>query len=245
MPGGKFCTAQMKGKIIEKYCNDTYGKGNYENWIGYRFEEGNRIWGKNASQLLGSIGLTNTEKTELYLDCIKNGFENAIEPYFPCLFESESDKKQKEIIMAAIEKNKAKGFRFMPELTTENKKDVIAWWSDKDFDLKIGEHRTNCLFCIEKPKAVIMLAIKDCPEAAKEFLKWSESENIPEKINKNGEVRPKLTMYRGGLTFRDLYEKAIKTDRSDLLQMSRIGLKMAKSRPCTAGECNPFGDNED
>ena len=37
--GGMFCTDRMKVKPFTKYCNDTYGKKNYETWLGIRADE--------------------------------------------------------------------------------------------------------------------------------------------------------------------------------------------------------------
>lgn len=73
MPSGKFCTQQMKGNIFKKYCDDTFGKDGYYTWLGYRYEEGNRLCGKHASVALGKLGLNNKEKTQFYLDYLKKG----------------------------------------------------------------------------------------------------------------------------------------------------------------------------
>ncbi|WP_336929393.1 phosphoadenosine phosphosulfate reductase family protein [Acinetobacter tandoii] len=38
-----FCTARMKTEPFEKYCNETFGKNNFERWIGIRFDEPRRL----------------------------------------------------------------------------------------------------------------------------------------------------------------------------------------------------------
>lgn len=38
-----FCTARMKTEPFEKYCNDTFGKKQFERWIGIRFDEPKRL----------------------------------------------------------------------------------------------------------------------------------------------------------------------------------------------------------
>lgn len=38
-----FCTARMKTEPFEKYCNDKFGKGGFERWIGIRFDEPKRL----------------------------------------------------------------------------------------------------------------------------------------------------------------------------------------------------------
>lgn len=41
--GGAFCTDRMKTVPFTKYCNEKYGKGNYERWLGIRIDEPNRL----------------------------------------------------------------------------------------------------------------------------------------------------------------------------------------------------------
>lgn len=41
--GGAFCTDRMKTVPFTKYCDEKYGKGNYERWIGIREDEPNRL----------------------------------------------------------------------------------------------------------------------------------------------------------------------------------------------------------
>lgn len=41
--GGAFCTDRMKTVPFTKYCNERYGKGNYERWLGIREDEPNRL----------------------------------------------------------------------------------------------------------------------------------------------------------------------------------------------------------
>lgn len=42
---GASCTSRMKEETHDKYCNDTYGKGGYETWIGIRADEPRRLGG--------------------------------------------------------------------------------------------------------------------------------------------------------------------------------------------------------
>lgn len=41
--GGAFCTDRMKTVPFTKYCDEKYGKGNYERWLGIRIDEPNRL----------------------------------------------------------------------------------------------------------------------------------------------------------------------------------------------------------
>lgn len=42
-----WCTSRMKEETHDKYCNDKYGKGNYETWLGIRADEPKRLSGIN------------------------------------------------------------------------------------------------------------------------------------------------------------------------------------------------------
>lgn len=125
----------------------------------------------------------------------------------------------------------------MPEVSTLQKQEVIAWWSDKEYDLAIEPHRHNCLFCIEKPHGVIMLAIKDCPEEAKKYLEVVESEEVAVKENRK---EPMDVMYRKGVTFRQLYNKTQELTREEVLELSELGKAVLKKNPCQSEECSPF-----
>lgn len=48
-----YCTARMKTEPFEKYCDDSFGKGNYERWIGIRADEPKRL----PIEILEKIGL--------------------------------------------------------------------------------------------------------------------------------------------------------------------------------------------
>ncbi|WMC11738.1 phosphoadenosine phosphosulfate reductase family protein [Oceanimonas pelagia] len=41
--GGEFCTDRMKLQPFKKWCDDTFGKGNYTTWIGIRADEPRRL----------------------------------------------------------------------------------------------------------------------------------------------------------------------------------------------------------
>lgn len=46
--GGAFCTDRMKLVPFKKYCDDAFGKGNYETWLGIRADEPNRLAKKDG-----------------------------------------------------------------------------------------------------------------------------------------------------------------------------------------------------
>ena len=53
--GGAFCTDRMKLVPFKKYCDDTFGKGNYETWLGIRADEPNRLSQKDGIRYLAEI----------------------------------------------------------------------------------------------------------------------------------------------------------------------------------------------
>lgn len=53
--GGMFCTDRMKLQPFTKYCNDKYGRGNYETWLGIRVDEPSRLTEKKGIHYLAEI----------------------------------------------------------------------------------------------------------------------------------------------------------------------------------------------
>ena len=53
--GGMFCTDRMKLQPFKKYCDDKYGKGNYETWLGIRSDEPKRLTPKDGIRYLAEI----------------------------------------------------------------------------------------------------------------------------------------------------------------------------------------------
>lgn len=53
--GGAFCTDRMKLGPFTKYCNDEFGKGNFETWLGIRADEPNRLTPKHGIRFLAEI----------------------------------------------------------------------------------------------------------------------------------------------------------------------------------------------
>lgn len=53
--GGMFCTDRMKLVPFTKYCNEKYGRGNYETWLGIRVDEPKRLTPKKGIRYLAEI----------------------------------------------------------------------------------------------------------------------------------------------------------------------------------------------
>lgn len=48
--GGAFCTDRMKTVPFTKYCDEKYGKDNYERWLGIRIDEPKRLAGRESKR---------------------------------------------------------------------------------------------------------------------------------------------------------------------------------------------------
>lgn len=53
--GGMFCTDRMKLRPFKKYCDDKYGKGGYDTWLGIRADEPKRLSNKKGIRYLAEI----------------------------------------------------------------------------------------------------------------------------------------------------------------------------------------------
>lgn len=63
---GASCTSRMKEEVHDKYCNEKYGKGNYETWIGIRADEPRRLKGiGKRADLRYMAEITDAEKQDV------------------------------------------------------------------------------------------------------------------------------------------------------------------------------------
>lgn len=83
--GGMFCTDRMKLKPFKKYCDDKYGKGNYETWLGIRADEPRRLTEKKGVRYLAEI--SDFEKEDVINFWSKQGFDLEIPEHLGnCVF---------------------------------------------------------------------------------------------------------------------------------------------------------------
>ncbi len=83
--GGMFCTDRMKLTPFTKYCNDTYGKKNYETWLGIRADEPNRLKEKQGLRYMAEI--TDFEKQDVLNWWAKMPFDLGIDEWLGnCIF---------------------------------------------------------------------------------------------------------------------------------------------------------------
>lgn len=166
--GGMFCTDRMKLKPYKKYCDDKYGKGKYETWIGIRFDEPKRLVGdnpkyplKSAYKQLAIDGLSDEEISLLYVKSRKD--INEIKQW-------EISSLSKELLTKRIYELDKKNLHYLAEICDFEKKDIISYWSKMPFDLLIDEWSGNCEFCPKKSNLKLAASRADSPSAYVKFL---------------------------------------------------------------------------
>lgn len=246
MPGGKFCTDQMKTQIYKKYCNDTFGKDNYTTWIGYRNEprDASRVWGHTLSGTLSKwFDIPKAEQGEFYVDCrnallkSKEALYNLVEDYVAYPNDVENDKRVNKIAERVIERYET-GFRFLFEISDYDKSDISYWWKTQEFDLNIPPQCGNCVFCIEKSENQLAYLVKSQPEQADLWQIELDNPAIPYKESRK---KGQDVIYRGGKTFQDIRDLA---DTMSLEEWEDRVNRETKLRPCASGECSVFGDED-
>ena len=83
--GGMFCTDRMKLVPFKKYCDEIYGKKNYETWLGIRADESRRLSKKPFIRYLAEI--SDFEKVDVLDWWSKQGFDLDIDEWLGnCVF---------------------------------------------------------------------------------------------------------------------------------------------------------------
>jgi len=158
-----WCTSRMKEETHDKYCNDKYGKGNYETWLGIRADEPRRVIGEHLGIKWVSRGLSAYDLTiTLQHIELNHPVINGIGDIY---------KDIQDFINKKIDKN----IRFMTEACDAEKEDVLNWWDNQPFDLDIPEWLGNCVFCFKKSDLKIAAAAHDEPELYQEWLEMIDS----------------------------------------------------------------------
>ena len=61
------------------------------------------------------------------------------------------------------------GVVYLGDISDCDKQDILDWWKEKSWDLKIPEHLGNCVFCIKKSINKLCKAAQDEPQLAKDM----------------------------------------------------------------------------
>lgn len=221
--GGAFCTDRMKTVPFTKYCDEKYGKGNYERWLGIRIDEPARMYGEGIYKSLIREGYSP--------DDLAYSWRNALAIYRSAgdFFARDNlaadmgyECKHIPLIMERMGKIIEDGFHFLYEESSNTKQDILDWWSDQSFDLGIQEHLGNCVFCIKKSLQKVALASKDEPELAEEF--WQMIQDEDKKEDK--------VMYRSNRSFGDVIALFEDISRNELAS------RMHSMRQYDTGSCS-------
>ena len=140
--GGMFCTDRMKLKPFQKYCNDAYGKNNYETWLGIRIDEPSRYLSSDVVKLMSDEDSDN----EMFADLFKTMRLNDGDPkgeydifdgmwpepssYDKANFDNSWDRAVSAIDSAFKNKTKNNLF-YMMEISDYQKEDILNWWGKK------------------------------------------------------------------------------------------------------------------
>ena len=85
--------------------------------------------------------------------------------------------------------------RYLAQISDFIKEDILDFWLEMPFDLEIGEHLGNCVFCVKKSAKKIALAQREDPELAK---LWEECFTDKETRVLPANKYPKGVIYRNG-----------------------------------------------
>ena len=183
-----WCTSRMKEETHDKYCNDKYGKGNYETWLGIRADEPKRVLGSHLGNEWTSRGLSSYDLTITMQHIeINHPIINGIRDIYIK-------------IQNTIAKKANKNIKFMAEVCDAEKEDVLSWWHSQPFDLEIPEHLGNCVFCFKKSPLKLAAAHYDEPEL---YVKWLSMIDTA-KDRPSQERESKYIMYRGKQSLQSL-----------------------------------------
>lgn len=77
------------------------------------------------------------------------------------------------------------GFKYLAEISSMEKNDILGWWKEQPFDLEIeSDWLGNCVFCLKKGTNRIELARRDEPRMAMAFNNMLKSENVRDMESK-------------------------------------------------------------
>lgn len=123
-----------------------------------------------------------------------------------------------------------KGVRFLAEITSATKQDILNWWGAQPFDLGISEHLGNCVFCVKKADGKLNLAIRDESMMFLAFNGLVSGDDVRTEGLKNPEQSRK--MYRGHRTLAEMALLFQDLTRDELFT------KLKMMRAFDAGNCS-------
>lgn len=245
IPAGKFCTDQMKTQIFRKYCDNKYGKGNYDVWIGYRNDTSDQVRAigrKLAKSVAKHLKSPMNEAREFFIEAKASYMELEKEDFISKLVADNDTEDARKVALKVYNKLdnlNSLGYRFLLEISDFDKKDILDWWEEQDFFLDIPNHCGNCVFCIEKSPTKLAYLVKSQPLEAEKWLEVMYDDSIAFKENRK--FGQDVT-YIDKLTFKDIIAMSETKTESEWLEL--VGMER-KLRPCASGECSLFTELEE
>lgn len=228
VPQGGFCTSELKTVPHNKYCNSKYGKGNYYTWMGMRCDEPKRLFSKEAWGRLSKYGMLRTEAAKVYVDSRHGDLSNWA-----------LDEKTKSLVLDSTRKRVKEGKRYLAEISTHSKDEILKFWESMPFDLEIDEWLGNCVFCIKKGVNKVALAALQEPDLAREWAEMSTGEHVLQKFEKDGTPLVKGAMYRGKLNINGVAELYAGANAEQILSTMRVrrGCAVEQGESCEVFGC--------
>lgn len=190
--GGMFCNDRMKMVPYKKYCQEKYGRGNYETILGIRIDEPARYLGQAFYSELKKIGYDDYEDLIKIYETMKHDGVRGLHGW---LLYPHGKSKTWKAYRAASKRIKNLDFKvlYMAEFLDDEKEDINSWWDEQPFNLDIPEWLGNCVFCPKKSNLKLAAAQRDEPGLYLDFLDMIHSPSV-RFDNKTGHWSK---MYRG------------------------------------------------
>ena len=229
--GGMFCTDRMKLKPYKKYCDKTYGKNNYETWLGVRYDEPKRLVGDNKNKELSAYKQLKIDG--LNDDCISLLYVNAREDI------KELDRWQisdlsKALLVKRIDYLNKENLHYLAEICEHEKEDILSFWSEMPFDLQCDEWSGNCKFCPKKSDLKLAASKIDSPQGYDNFNRSLRSDSV--RVDDNTGHYSK--MYRGKQSLVSLIARFVGLTGDEIKTRIRGG-KMIDANSCSES-CEVF-----
>lgn len=227
--GGMFCTDRMKLKPFKKYCDEKYGKGNYETWLGIRSDEPGRLFNPYLASKLKDRGFPQF----LFEDILRWANDGNMLSRLRI-----SNHGIDDILCDLKAAAKKAKVRYFAELFEIEKQDVLDFWQDMDFDLGIPEQLGNCVLCPKKSNLKLAAAQRDEPELYVGWLDMLYSNSV-RVDNKTGHWSK---MYRGSQSLEQLIATFDGSTGQEIKARIR-GAKMQDTSSCSES-CEVFNDGD-
>lgn len=219
--GGMFCTDRMKLTPFKKYCDETYGKNNYETWLGIRSDEVSRVLGKKLHKSISELGYDDGEILNIYKMDLNSLSNTLVIPEEDEIFHSIVDRRRQ-------------GVKYLAEISDFDKQDILDFWSEMPFDLGLDEWLGNCVFCPKKSNLKLAAAQRDEPGFYLKYLESLYSDSV--RFDDNTGHHSK--MYRGSQSLESLIA-TFDGSTGDEIKARIRGGKMIDTNSCSES-CEVF-----